>query len=116
MTLSPKQKARIARQLCSSIAVADVLTREAQNPRGREVASHVKYSKLSTALAFHYGLFRITSAWYDTRRQHVAVIVLLPNGLYTKALLGDLSTTAQKKVKGYVDSMLGKFRPAPIAA
>ena len=116
MTLSPKQKARIAWQLCSSIAVADVLTREAQNPTGREVASRVKCSKLSIALAFHYGLFRITSAWYDARRQNVAMIVLLPNGLYTKAQLGDLSTTAQKKVKGYVESTLGKCRPAPIAA
>jgi len=116
MTLSPIQKARIARQLGSSIAAADALTRTAQNAVGREVASRVKHSKLSIALAFHYGLFRITSAWYDARRRNVAVIILLPNGLYTKAQLANLSPTAQKKVKGYVESMLGKCCPAPIAA
>jgi len=116
MTLSALQKARIVRQLCSSITVADFLTREAQNAVSREVASRVKHSKLSIALVFHYGLFRITSAWYDARRQNVAVIVLLPNGLYTKAQLANLSPKAQKKVKGYVESMLGKCCPTPIAA
>jgi hypothetical protein len=116
MKLKPTQKTRIAQQLCSDITIADSLTRKASTPSGRRVAICVKHARLSTALAFHHGLFRITAAWHDHRQGDVSVIVLLPNGLYTRAQFGTLSPEAQNKVKGFVNSLLGKLRSAHVAA